>query len=59
MSQLWRFRNSFVFKNRALGLQQDGTVSLSPGADPTKHDFSNFTQICKIFLQVCVKFLTY
>jgi hypothetical protein len=24
-----------------------------PGADPTKHEFSNFTHICKIFLQTC------
>jgi hypothetical protein len=29
-----------------------------PGADPTKHDFSDFTHVCKIFLQICVKFLT-
>jgi hypothetical protein len=29
-----------------------------PGAHPNKHDFPNFTNICKIFLQICVKFLT-
>jgi hypothetical protein len=31
---------------------------LAPGADPTKHNFPNFTHICKIFLKICVKFLT-
>jgi hypothetical protein len=25
-----------------------------PGADPTEHDFSNFTNIYKIFLQICM-----
>jgi hypothetical protein len=28
------------------------------GADPTKLDFHNFTHICKIFLQIRLKFLT-
>jgi hypothetical protein len=28
-----------------------------PGGDPAKNEFSNFTHICKISLQICVKFL--
>jgi hypothetical protein len=28
------------------------------GPNPTEHNSSNFTHICKIFLQICVKFLT-
>jgi hypothetical protein len=31
---------------------------LQPGVNPTKHKFPNFTHICKIFSQICVKFLT-
>jgi hypothetical protein len=27
---------------------------IEPGADPTKHDFPNFTHICTIFSQICV-----
>jgi hypothetical protein len=29
-----------------------------PGSNPTKHDSPNFTHICKIFSQICVKFHT-
>jgi hypothetical protein len=31
---------------------------ICPGAYPTQHEFSNFTHIRKIVLQICVKFLT-
>jgi hypothetical protein len=30
---------------------------IQPGADSTKHIFSNFTHICKIFSQICVNFI--
>jgi hypothetical protein len=29
-----------------------------PGSNPTKHDFPNFTHICKKTLQICVKIIT-
>jgi hypothetical protein len=33
------------------------TGILTPGTDPTKHDFSNFTHICRILLQTCVSLI--
>jgi hypothetical protein len=33
-------------------------VNLTPGPSPTKHDFPNFTHICKNFSQICVDFIT-
>jgi hypothetical protein len=32
--------------------------SFLPGPNPTKHDSPNFTHICKILSQMCVKFLS-
>jgi hypothetical protein len=31
---------------------------LPSGANPTKHDFPNFTHNCKIFSQICIKTVT-
>jgi hypothetical protein len=36
----------------------DARERRQPGGDPTKRDFPNFTHICNIFLQTCVKSLT-
>jgi hypothetical protein len=39
-------------------LRCDRSLLHNPGPNPTKHGFPNFTHICKIFSQMCVKFLT-
>jgi hypothetical protein len=31
-------------------------IESRPGAAPTKHDFPDFTNICKLFSQICVIF---
>jgi hypothetical protein len=31
---------------------------VGPGPNPAKHDFPKHAHFCKIFLQLCVKFLT-
>jgi hypothetical protein len=55
------FTNSFVHpgsRHRTRHVRDDEREAavLQPGADTTKQVFSNFTYICKIFLQICVKF---
>jgi hypothetical protein len=40
------------------GFFEKQTKFYTTGADPTKQIFSNFTHICKIFLQICANFLT-
>jgi hypothetical protein len=36
--------------NELRWLSRDLEIDLRPGANPTKHDFHNFTHVCKIFL---------
>jgi hypothetical protein len=43
---------------REIGIMRENSSGHPDGADPTKHNFSNFTQYCKILLQICVKCLT-
>jgi hypothetical protein len=65
---VWKQRTSFYLKltkngdhqqmlNSEVKTKVNSTGIQNPGANPTKHDFANFKHICKIFSQICVKFL--
>jgi hypothetical protein len=57
---LWPFgsfvANEYIFTHLGI-LCRDKSGNPAPGANSTKHDFPNFTHICNIFSQICVKFL--